>query len=195
MYLPSLSSSCLMRCYCCCVCCSCGPLLLPLPVCPGSACHGRQWLRRGSRGAWKSRLQVVAADRGPGCSAWPNAGEDLADIGTQLAAPRPYQLPRQPEVPRCCRMRAGPCSGRWQKRPAGQQPKCGWHWHFAISVSLSLFRDFSSRDVFMNTMHMHARSPQKSKSYEPTRHEKRTGTRDNEAQPARRLARLFLSTE
>ena len=43
---------------------------------------------------------------------------------------------------------------------------------------------FSSWDVLMNTMHIYARSPQKSKSYKPTRHEKRTGTRDNEAQSA-----------
>ena len=43
---------------------------------------------------------------------------------------------------------------------------------------------FSSWDVLMNTMHVYARSPQKSKSYKPTRHEKRTGTRDNEAQSA-----------
>ena len=29
--------------------------------------------------------------------------------------------------------------GRWQHRPAGQQPNCGWRWHSAISVRLGLF--------------------------------------------------------
>ena len=24
--------------------------------------------------------------------------------------------------------------GRWQQRPAGLQPNCGWHWHSAMSV-------------------------------------------------------------
>ena len=57
---------------------------------------------------------------------------------------------RQAEVPRCCRIRAGGCGGRWQQRPACQQPKCGWHCHLAMSVTLGLF---SSMDVFMNTLH------------------------------------------
>ena len=75
---------------------------------------------------------------------------------------------RKAEVPRCCRMQAGACSGRWQQRPACQQPKCGWHGTSpcpglsvsSMSVSSGLF---SSWGVFMNTMHVHARSPQKPK--------------------------------
>ena len=79
-----------------------------------------------SCGCWQCGLS-----RPRGRPAWPGADRCWREPG-RYRHPPGWLLPgplarRKAEVPRCCRMQAGACSGRWQQRPACQQPKCSWH--------------------------------------------------------------------